>query len=58
MLSAKRESPTLLKKFMDHINIGLKHSNPQVRKEAERLFKTLYRQFGSKLEGMLLDLKT
>jgi hypothetical protein len=35
----------------------LKHSNPQVRKEAEKLFKTLYLEFGSDLEGMLHDQK-
>jgi len=57
LLSASRDTPTLLKKFIDQINAGLKHSNPQVRKEAEKLFKTLYRQFGSKLEGMLIDQK-
>ena len=31
---------------MAQINLGLKHSNPQVRKEAERFFKTLYSVFG------------
>jgi len=46
ILSPERDTPTLLKKFMDQVNAGLKHSNPQVRKEAEKLFKTLYPDFG------------
>jgi hypothetical protein len=46
ILSPERDTPTLLKKFMDQINMGLKHSNPQVRKEAEKVFKTLYCSFG------------
>jgi hypothetical protein len=42
---------------MDQINAALKHSNPQVRKEAEKLFRTLYCDFGQKLEGMLVNQK-
>lgn len=57
ILSPERETPTLMKKFMDQINAGLKHSNPQVRKEAEKLFITLFLPFGSKLEPMLVDQK-
>lgn len=38
---------------MDLVNAGLKHSNPQVRKEAAKLFRTLYLSFGAKLEPML-----
>ena len=57
ILTPARESPTLLKKFMDQINAGLKHSNPQVRKEGEKLFKTLFILFGAKLEPMLVDQK-
>jgi hypothetical protein len=40
---------------MDQINFGLRHSNPQVRKEAEKLFKTLYNSYGSKIEPMLIE---
>jgi hypothetical protein len=47
----------LLKKFFDQINGGLRHSNPQVRKEAEKLFQTLYKSYGAKLESMLTDQK-
>lgn len=57
ILSPERDTPTLLKKFMDQINMGLKHSNPQVRKEAEKLFKTLYCSFGQQLEPLLVDQK-
>jgi hypothetical protein len=42
---------------MDQINTALKHSNPQVRKEAEKLFRTLYSDFGQKLEDMLVNQK-
>jgi len=42
---------------MDQINIALRHQNPQVRKEAEKLFKTLYNDFGQKLESMLVNQK-
>ena len=47
----------MLKKFMTQINAALKHSNPQVRKEAEKLFKTLYCDVGQELEEMLKDQK-
>ena len=57
ILSPERETPTLFKKFMDLVNAGLKHSNPQVRKEGEKLFKTLYLSFGAKLEPLLQDQK-
>ena len=40
---------------MDQINAGLRHSNPQVRKEGEKLFKTLYCDFGQTLEDKLVD---
>lgn len=36
----------LLDKFMAQINLALRHQNPQVRKEAEKLFRTLYQEFG------------
>ena len=32
--------------YMDNINKALRHSNPQVRKQAEGLFKILYASFG------------
>lgn len=57
ILSPRHEAPTLMKKFMDQINAGLRHSNPQVRKEAEKLFKTLFLLFGSSLEPHLIDQK-
>ena len=38
---------------MKVINSSLKHQNPQVRKEAEALFKLLYGEFGEKLEKEL-----
>lgn len=37
------------------INLNLKHSNPQVRKSAEKLFIVLYREFGQALEEQLKD---
>lgn len=46
-----------MKRFMDLINAGLRHSNPQVRKEAEKLFKTLFLLFGASLESKLVDQK-
>lgn len=42
---------------MTQVNTALKHSNPQVRKEAEKLFKTLYVEFGQELESHLVDQK-
>lgn len=47
----------LLKQYMTQVNAALKHSNPQVRKEAEKLFKTLYVEFGQELESLLVDQK-
>lgn len=44
--------PTL-DKVMTNINFSLLHSNPGVRREGERLFKTLYLEFPHLLEGML-----
>lgn len=31
---------------MAQINLALRHQNPQVRKEAEKLFRALYQEFG------------
>ena len=42
---------------MDQVNLALRHQNPQVRKEAERLFKSLYSDYGQKLEAMLVNQK-
>ncbi len=39
------------------INSSLRHSNPQVRKEGEGLFKTLYLEFGEKLDAQLTGQK-
>lgn len=36
----------VLQKFMDQVNAALRHSNPQVRKEAEKLFQSLYIELG------------
>lgn len=47
----------LLEKFMAQINLALRHQNPQVRKEAEKLFRTLYSEFGQPLEAKLVDQK-
>ena len=35
----------------------LRHSNPVVRKEAEKLFKILYAEFGTMLDDKLIDQK-
>jgi hypothetical protein len=43
---------------MKNINLGLKHQNPQVRKEGEALFKLLYLDFGEILLKELVDQKT
>lgn len=47
----------ILMKFMDQINSALRHSNPQVRKEAEKLFKSIYVELGSQMEDKLVDQK-
>lgn len=39
------------------INSSLRHSNPQVRKEGETLFKTLYGEFGEKMDSLLVSQK-
>ena len=57
LLAPDQENDVLLGKFMDQVNLALRHQNPQVRKEAERLFKTLYSVFGKKLEPMLVNQK-
>lgn len=44
-------------KFMDQINAALRHSNPQVRKEAEKLFKAIYVELGAQIESKLVDQK-
>lgn len=46
-----------MKRFLDQTNSAFRHSNPQVRKEAEKLFKNLYCDFGQQLEAMLVDQK-
>jgi len=40
---------------MAQINQALRHQNPRVRKEAEKVFRTLYLEFGAQLEPMLID---
>lgn len=35
----------------------MRHSNPQVRKEGETLFKTLYGEFGERLDSLLVNQK-
>jgi len=57
LLAPDQENDVLLGKFMDQVNLALRHQNPQVRKEAERLFKTLYSDHGKKLEAMLVNQK-
>jgi hypothetical protein len=42
---------------LKNINLGLKHQNPQVRKEGEALFKLLYLDFGESLINELVDQK-
>lgn len=42
---------------MAQINLNLKHSNPQVRKSAEKLFIVLYKEFGQPLEDELKEQK-
>ena len=42
---------------MAQINLALRHQNPQVRKEAEKLFRTLYQEFGQPLEARLVNQK-
>ena len=42
---------------MENINKALRHSNPQVRKQAESLFKILYASFGDELIAKLIDQK-
>jgi len=37
------------------INSSLRHQNPQVRKEGETLFKTLYAEFSDKLDSLLVN---
>ena len=44
-------------RFMQVINCSLRHQNPQVRKEGEALFKTLYFEFGDKLDSLLTNQK-
>lgn len=46
ILSADSLMEEILMKFMDQINAALRHSNPQVRKEAEKLFKAIYCELG------------
>ena len=43
--------------YMMNINKALRHSNPQVRKQAENLFKILYASFGDELIPKLIDQK-
>lgn len=49
--------PDFHKRFLALINISLRHQNPQVRKEGEALFKTLYLEFGEKLDALLVNQK-
>ena len=57
LLAPDQENDALLGKFMDQVNLALRHQNPQVRKEADKLFKTLYKDYGKKLEPMLVNQK-
>ena len=43
--------------YMANINKALRHSNPQVRKQAETLFKILYASFGDQLIAKLVNQK-
>lgn len=43
------------KPYVLYINKGLKHSNPNVRKESETLFKTQYQTFGEEFGKELKD---
>jgi hypothetical protein len=49
--------PQIFTRFLTMINASLRHSNPQVRKEGEGLFKTLYLEFGEKLDSQLTNQK-
>jgi len=42
LLTPEKDSKDLLSQFMAQVNFALRHSNPQVRKEAEKLFRALY----------------
>lgn len=57
LLAPDQGQDALLAKYMDQVNLALRHQNPQVRKEAEKLFKTLYSDHGQKLEAMLVNQK-
>ncbi len=45
-------------KFKGHINKALRHQNLQLRKEIEKVFRTLYLEFGAQLEPILIDQKS
>ena len=47
----------LFNKYLECINDSLRHTNPQVRKQAEALFKTLYMTIGEVLLTKLVDQK-
>jgi hypothetical protein len=49
--------PQIYARFLVLINASLRHQNPQVRKEGEALFKTLYLEFGEKLDSQLTGQK-
>ena len=47
----------LFNKFIECINEALRHTNPQVRKQGEALFKVLYLDFGDELFTKLVNQK-
>eukprot|EP00347_Sterkiella_histriomuscorum_P001332 403372439 len=58
ILEKKTTNQVLFNKFISVINASLKHQNPQVRKEGEALFKTLYAEFAEKLDNLLVNQKS
>lgn len=56
-VTAGANATPIFSKFIAVINNSLKHQNPQVRKESEALFKTLYGEFGDKLDSLLVGQK-
>ena len=49
----EQEGSYIFNKYMICINDALRHTNPQVRKQAEALFKVLYLEFGENLISRL-----
>eukprot|EP00350_Pseudokeronopsis_sp_OXSARD2_P009432 CAMPEP_0170565574 /NCGR_PEP_ID=MMETSP0211-20121228/79276_1 /TAXON_ID=311385 /ORGANISM="Pseudokeronopsis sp., Strain OXSARD2" /LENGTH=116 /DNA_ID=CAMNT_0010886487 /DNA_START=1757 /DNA_END=2107 /DNA_ORIENTATION=- len=57
ILNNSQTNQEMFKRFLEVINNNLRHQNPQVRKEAEQLFKLLYEEFGLKLDSQLVNQK-